>query len=123
MTDRSLHDLPPGCFRPFAIPATAQSQALAPAGAIRLGGWSLLETTGAAPATVELWDGGAPGGATVAVITLTAGQALTNTLPGKGVALTSGLFLNVIAGSVRGAVWAALAHLPDTYPAGQAAGQ
>jgi len=114
------HHVPAGCFRSFAFGPTVASMPLVPAGAIRLGGWSVIETTGAAPATVELWDGSATGGATVALITLAAGAALTNPLPGHGVLITSNLFLNVIAGSVRGAIWVAPSgyEYPDTLPAG-----
>lgn len=107
MSNPELRDLHPDCFRAFAFSATAASTPLAPAGAIRLGGWSILNTDPANPATVELWDGSVTGGGTVALITLANGQADTHILPGKGVRVLASLFLNVIAGSVRGTIYAA----------------
>lgn len=107
MADLRIGELPAGYFLSFPFGATNVSRPLDPAGSIRLGGWSLVETTNAAVATVELWDGSVNGGGTLAVINLAAGQSLTKSMPGLGLVLRSGLFLNVTAGTVRGAIWAA----------------
>ena len=60
-------------------------------------GWSFIETTGAAAATLELFDGSSTGGATIAV--------------------RVSLFLNVISGSIRGAVWVVPAERLEPYEA------
>lgn len=74
-------------------------------GDLLLAGWSLYETTGAAVATVDLYDGGDATGQFIARVNLNPGQCVQEALPVPGVYLTRGLFVNVIAGSVAGAVW------------------
>lgn len=110
MSDYSLEDLPIGVFKPVKVPVSAAGAAPIPlAGAIRLGGWSFAETTGAAVAQVELWDGGPGGGETVALVSLAAGGSTDRSCPGLGVLIQSGLSVNVLVGSVRGSVWVARA--------------
>lgn len=110
MPGYTLQDMPVGLYRPVKIPVSAAPAMVAPlAGALRLGGWSFLETTGAATALVELWDGGQTGGETVAVIELLAGATDGRTCPGLGLYIDSGLTVAVLAGSVRGSVWLARA--------------
>lgn len=72
----------------------------------RLCGWSLLETSGAAAVIAELYDGMDVSAQLLAVIAVPAGSSTPFSMDGVGVEFRSGLFLNVISGSVRGAVWA-----------------
>ncbi|HRC64971.1 MAG TPA: hypothetical protein PLB86_07250 [Dermatophilaceae bacterium] len=71
----------------------------------RLAGWSVRETSGAAPAIVRFLDG--PGGDGVAEIALPAGQGSTLWLLPGGVSLTYGLSVQVVQGAVSGAVYVA----------------
>lgn len=110
MPNDTLQQLPAGVFLPVKIPLTVAPNPVTPlAGELLLGGWSFLETTGAAVALIELWDGGAPGGETVAVIALAAGASADRTCPGLGLLIRSGLTINVLAGSIRGSAWLARA--------------
>lgn len=68
-------------------------------------GWSLLETTGAAAAVVELYDGQDAGGQLVAAISLSPGQSTRDWLGPSGIETDIGLFVRVVSGTVRGAVW------------------
>lgn len=107
MTNQTLAELKPGTFLPVAIPATAVSVPFAFAGGLAIGGWSFTETTGAAAASLELWDGGAQGGTSVAIINLGPGESIRDLMPGLGVIVRSNLQINVTAGSVRGSIWCA----------------
>lgn len=89
---------------PVPIAATAAGLAIT-ARPCRLYGWSLVETTGAAIAACDLIDGGAAAGTEITPITLSAGQSTRDWLGRPGLLVQSGLFLNVTAGTVRGAVW------------------
>lgn len=110
MSNDTFQQLPPGVFRPVKIPLTVAPNSVTPlAGELLLGGWSFLETTGGAPALIELWDGGASGGETLAVIALTAGASADRPCPGLGLLVQSGLTVTVLAGSIRGSVWLARA--------------
>lgn len=110
MSNDTLLDLPTGLFLPIKVPLTVAPNTFPPVGGeLRLGGWSFLETTGAAVALIELWDGGASGGETVATIALAAGASADRPCPGLGILIRSGLTVNVLAGSVRGSVWVARA--------------
>ena len=62
------------------------------------------ETTGSAGARFELWDGSDTGGEYLGPWTLSSGESFDNTYPPKGLVFRNGLFLNVTAGSVAGAV-------------------
>lgn len=107
MTDLNFHELPAGYFLSFAVPVTSASRALDPAGALRLGGWSFINPDAANPASIELWDGSAGGGNSLAVINLAPSASLTKPMPGLGLVVRAGLFLSVTAGTVRGSVWVA----------------
>lgn len=74
----------------------------------RLYGWSFLETTGAAPATLDLIDGGNASGASLSPFSLTAGQSTRDWLGKPGLLVQSGLSINVSSGTVRGTIWALL---------------
>ena len=67
-----------------------------------LGGFSVAETTGAAPAKVYFRDGAA--GTIIAVITLVANESIRGNL-GEGIEYYNGLHLDVVSGSVEGSVW------------------
>lgn len=86
------------------VPATTVSQNLIARGTLVIG-YSFVETTGAAPASIDLIDGNDANGAVVAVITLDPGQSIRDTFSGDGVYFQSGPFLKVNSGSVRGAIW------------------
>ena len=71
----------------------------------RFCGWSLIETTGAASAIIELYDGMDATGQLIAVADLGAAGTIPPVLDNDGVSLDRGLFLNVLGGTVRGAMW------------------
>lgn len=66
-------------------------------------GWSLAETSGAAPATLALLDGGSDSGSVLVVVNLvaSASESVTPVLPGWPV--TSGLFADV-TGAIEGSL-------------------
>jgi hypothetical protein len=70
-----------------------------------LRGWSFREDNGGAPAAVDIYDGTGDNGTLVATITLTAGQSTRDPVPDSGIACPSGIFLNIIAGHIRGSIW------------------
>ena len=69
-------------------------------------GWSLLESTGTAGASVELYNGQDATGTKVATIALSAGSADHEALGAGGVYCDAGLYLRVVSGSVTGSIWA-----------------
>lgn len=75
-------------------------------GAALIFGWSFRETTNAAIATVELYDGTSTGGALITSITLAINESTRDLMGGNGLEILTGIYLNVVAGSVKGAVWA-----------------
>lgn len=87
-----------------AFPSGGASQVMM-AGDIKIHGWAWVETTGGAAATINLFDGGNNGGTLLAPITLTAGQSTRDVLNELGLDVLNGLFVEVVAGSVRGSVW------------------
>lgn len=102
----SLESLGEDEFAPVTVALTAAGASASPlSGSLRLGGWSLVEATGAAPATAELRDGALSGGEAVAEISLGIGAADTRTAPGKGLAINSALTLVVLTGSIKGSFW------------------
>jgi hypothetical protein len=90
----------------ITFPATGSQKVLGPGSLLM--GWALLETGGVAGATVEVWDGQDATGQLLVPITLLAGQSTRDWLAGDGVLSQSGLFLNVVSGTVRGVVWVRL---------------
>lgn len=92
-------------YYPIAVPVTAVPVPCQLQGSQLIGGWSFIETTGAASATLQLVDGGSAQGTVLAEIGLSPGQSVRDLAPGDGLLLQTGLFINVTAGSVRGAVW------------------
>lgn len=90
--------------RTTPIPTTTADRLLI-GGALLLHGWAFVETTGADPAELELIDGSGTNGALVVPITLSSGESTRDTFPGTGIGIYTSLFLNIVSGSVRGAVW------------------
>ena len=80
-------------------------------GPARLMGWAFKETTGAATATFDLYDGSDATAGIVLPATLLANESFRDWLGPNGLLITRGAFLNVLAGSVRGALWTEM--LPD----------
>lgn len=68
-------------------------------------GWALKETTGAAPAVANLWDGTANNGLLIAPINLAANESTRDWFGELGVSFVRGLFVEVTSGSVSGALW------------------
>jgi hypothetical protein len=73
-----------------------------------LGGFSFTESSGAAPATIELFDGFTTGSQRLFRRTLDPGQSFSDWPSGPGVHCRRGIFLNVIAGTIVGTVYVAL---------------
>ena len=70
-------------------------------------GWSIRENAGTpAAAAVRLRDGS--GGQILASIGLAAGQSSAQTLQPLGVNFRTGIFVEIVAGSVEGSVFATL---------------
>lgn len=68
-------------------------------------GWAFVETTGTANATVYLRNGRDAGGTLVVPISLLSAQSTRDYLSPAGVYCDSGIYLQVISGSVTGSVW------------------
>lgn len=84
-------------------------------GASLLHGWTFREVTGTDPATVELIDGSSPDGQLVVTISLKAGQSTRDPFPGAGIGIYTNLYLAVLEGEIRGAVWTTPATIIDGY--------
>lgn len=69
-------------------------------------GWSLKETTGAAAATVNIYNGTSNKGTLVAALAIPSGSTDRYSLDMFGVYCDSGIYLDVVSGSVTGSVWA-----------------
>lgn len=100
-----FYEGPRPVFMPVTIPATSASVVLMPGAGVRVGGFSLRETTGTASADVQLVDGSAATNTVIAEVTLTPGQSIREVLPGLGVEVRVQLFLIVNSGTVRGSLW------------------
>lgn len=68
-------------------------------------GWAVLETTGAAGALIELFDGSDVNSPSIVPIALKAGESSRDWLGAPGITLDRGLFVSVLSGTVRGSVW------------------
>lgn len=98
-----------GSFPPFqAIPVPVSVAGfVAFHGHGYLMGWSLRESTGGAPARVDIINGDLTNGALVATIPLLAGAGDHESLGIPGIEV-SDVFINVAAGSISGALWIAV---------------
>jgi hypothetical protein len=94
--------LPPA--RTIAL-GTITADATAITGAGILFGYSFTETTGGAVAEVQLLDGTDTGGAFITDITLLADESTRDWFGLPGLVFRNSLFVDVVAGSVAGAVW------------------
>ena len=68
-------------------------------------GWALRETSGAAPAAVTIRDGLAATGLVIAPINLAANESTRDWFSDWGIAFSSGIFIDVAAGTISGAIW------------------
>lgn len=72
-------------------------------GAAILHGWAVKETTNAAPASFNLCDG--TGGPVIVPITLATNESTRDWLDGAGIIVRTGLYVDVLSGSVSGTLW------------------
>jgi hypothetical protein len=70
-----------------------------------LHGWAICEATGAAVAKVRIHDGGNAGGAVVAPIALAASGTSFVFMPGEGIDMGAGVFLELVSGSVEATLY------------------
>lgn len=98
-------DLPaPGPARSLPVKSgQASGQLIGPRAIVW--GWNFTETTGAAVAAVRLWSGGGTGGTLLLSLKLASGASATQWTTGPGVLADGGVYLEVVAGSVEGAVY------------------
>lgn len=68
-------------------------------------GWSIIETSGAAPAQLTIMDGSDASGQPIAYVTLAPGQGVNDIISVPGIYCTRGVTVLVTAGSVKGVVW------------------
>lgn len=102
MRDRSV--------KPISVGATTTTAQWF-TGPARLMGWALRESTGAATAACDIYDGNDATAQVAIPFTFLANESVRDWLGPNGVLITRGAFLNVLAGSVRGALFVEL--LPD----------
>ena len=93
---------------PAIEPQTANATGLAAGGELLLAGFAFAESTGAASATVDLFDGQGTGGQFICRVNLVASESVRESLPFPGVHCQTGVFVNVVAGAVLGSVWVVL---------------
>ncbi len=91
--------------RPMPCPVTTADVILG-TGLWIVTGWSFKETTGGAPAEIELYDGRDPASTQFAEINLSQGESTRDLCGANGVACRVGVLVHVISGSVKGSVWA-----------------
>lgn len=90
--------------RPVPLGTAANSSSRPTSSPGRLVGWSVRETSGAAAATVRLFDGRDTSGTLLATLQLTSGQSHQNWLGGSGVSITDALYVD-ITGQIEGSVY------------------
>ncbi len=78
-------------------------RAMASAGTLL--GFSLRETTGAAAALVYVRDGADAGGKLLSIVSLAAGESIRDWFGPGGLSVGAGVYLDVTAGQVEGAVY------------------
>lgn len=89
---------------PISFTALATGKVLA-AGPARLLGWGLKETTGAAQAACDVYDGSDATGQLGVPFTLLSNESVRDWLGPNGILFERGVFVNVTAGSVSGSMW------------------
>lgn len=90
----------------IALPTQGVGGAILLSGRGVLKGWAFRETGGVAVATFNLWDGTSNAGLLLSPLGLAAAGHESLWLGELGISFTRGLFVEVTAGSVIGAVWA-----------------
>jgi len=90
---------------PFPVGVLSSPGQQIASGDVYLAGWSFRETTGAAAALVELFDGSNTGGVMIATIGLAAGESIRDTVGGHLLVVRNGLFVSVPSGIVTGSLW------------------
>lgn len=96
-----------GPVRPVSVPVTTTDATPFKTSAC-LYGWSFVETTGAAGAQVDLYDGADESGQYIGSVMLASGASDTQ-LPGQvPLQIRTGLYVKVVSGSVKGAVYVSL---------------
>lgn len=94
------------------IPILSRTTDLQIAGGLTLlSGWAFWEPTGLAAATLRLFDGTNDDGTLIVPISLDAGQSTRDMIPEPFLAAYAGLYLEVVSGTVEGAVWSLQAEL------------
>lgn len=103
--------LPPAMVFPIATTTVDRTIHV---GACCLRGWSFQETTAAAGAALVIFDGPAAAAQIVAAITLATNESTRDYPPGEGILLRTSAFLNVVSGSIKGALWLTpISHAAD----------
>lgn len=85
--------------------ATRTTDTLLIGGAGIITGWSWVEPTNAAGAAFDLYDGQNATGTLLASITLLQNESTRDLIAGAGLEFRQGLYLDILSGSVKGAVW------------------
>ena len=90
---------------PLVFTASAPSGALSTVRSC-VTGWTFVETTGTAPASLQLMDGSSNTGLVFAEIALSPGQSIRDVTGAWPLIVYRGIWVQQLTGSVRGAVWA-----------------
>jgi hypothetical protein len=85
--------------------AATTTDVLLISGRVLLKGWAVRETTGAAVAAFTIRDGLGATGLMVAPVNLAANESSREWFGEAGLVLEGGVFIDVTAGSIEGAVW------------------
>lgn len=91
--------------RSFQIPTRTTDLALG-TGFYAVTGWAFRETTGTAGAVLEIIDGIDANGNLIAPITLLANESTRDLQGIVPLGVEMGIFVHVVSGSVKGALWA-----------------
>lgn len=78
-------------------------------------GWSLTESTGAASAQCDIYDGIDNADALFASVTLSAGQSTRDLWAPNGIDMRNGLFVSVSSGAVSGTLYALPGEVVDAF--------
>lgn len=91
---------------PDGVATPAVSGPVTGGATLMLLGWSARETTGAAAASFDLYDGSSAGGAPLGVQNLASGASETVLFETPGILLATGkVYLQVVSGSLAGVVY------------------
>ena len=104
--------LPP--YRPVATAVPAVNAQLI-GGACIVGGWSFVETSGSASASFELYDGSSNGGNLITSVTLASNESTRDLIGGHGIMVRNGVWIQVLTGTAKGAVWVIPVEIADQF--------